>query len=69
LNYLAAAHLAYAGQTDAALEMLKRAIEGGYCSYPAIDSDPLLANVRAGPEFAQIRSAAFACQNNFLSSR
>ncbi|MBZ5536711.1 MAG: protein kinase [Acidobacteriia bacterium] len=68
-NYFAAAHLAYCGQTDAALAMLKRAIQGKYCSYPAIDSDPFFSNLRSKPEFAEIRSAAIACQNKFLVQR
>jgi DNA-binding winged helix-turn-helix (wHTH) protein/serine/threonine protein kinase/Tfp pilus assembly protein PilF len=68
-NYLSAANLAYCGQTDAALQLLKRAIQGNYCSYPAIDSDPFFASVRAKPEFAEIRSAAIACQKAFLTER
>jgi len=32
VNYFSAAHLAYAGQTDAALALLKRAVEDGYCA-------------------------------------
>ncbi len=68
-NYLSAANLAYCGQTDAALQMLKRAIQGNYCSYPAIDSDPFFASVRAKPEFAEIQSAAIACQKDFLAER
>ena len=39
-NYLFAGHLAYCRQSDGALAMLRRAIEGGYCSYPALDRDP-----------------------------
>jgi hypothetical protein len=66
-NYFAAAHLAYSGQTEAALQMLKRAIEGNYCSYPAIDSDPFLASLRATTDFPKIRAAAMACQRNFLA--
>jgi serine/threonine protein kinase/DNA-binding winged helix-turn-helix (wHTH) protein len=69
MNYVMAGHLAYCGQSDAALEMLRRAIKGKYCSYPAIDSDPLLASLRAKPEFAEIRSAAIQCQKNFLAQR
>ncbi|MGI9167835.1 MAG: hypothetical protein ACR2G5_15895 [Pyrinomonadaceae bacterium] len=68
-NYLSAAHLAYCGQSDAALEMLTAAIKGNYCSYPAIDSDPFFTTLRAKPEFAEIRSAAMECQNNFLAQR
>ncbi len=69
VNYFFAAHLAYCGQTSAALRMLSRAIKGGYCSYPAIDSDPFFASLRAEPEFGKIRSAAVACQQSFLAQR
>ena len=69
MNYFSAAHLAYSGQTDTALSMLKRTIEMGYCSYPAIDSDPLFANLRARSEFKEIRAAGVGCQNSFLAER
>jgi len=69
MNYFSAAHLAYCGQTGAALEMLKQAVAGGYCSYPAMDSDPLLASLRARTEFKEIRAAAMECRNTFLSQR
>ena len=69
VNYISAGHLAYCGQTDAALEMLRRAVKGNYCSYPAIDSDPLFTTLRARPEFGEIRSAATQCQNKFLAER
>jgi serine/threonine protein kinase len=69
VNYFAAAHLAYIGQTDAALPLLKLAVERGYCAYPAIDSDPLFTAIRERPEFAEIRSNAVACQNTFLMQR
>lgn len=69
MNYLIAGHLAYCGQTDAALEMLRRAIKGNYCSYPAIDSDPFFTSLRARPEFKEIHAAAVECQKNFLAQR
>src|SRR5881628_1663840 len=62
VDYFFASHLAYCGQTGAALQLLKRAIQGNYCSYPAIDSDRYFVSVRAKAEFAEIRSAAIACQ-------
>jgi hypothetical protein len=67
VNYFSAAHLAYAGQTEAALTMLRTAIEGGYCSYPAIDTDPMFANVRSTRGFAQVRAAAIACNKDLLA--
>jgi serine/threonine protein kinase/DNA-binding winged helix-turn-helix (wHTH) protein len=69
VNYFAASHLAYCGQSDAAVQMLKRTIQGNYCSYPTLDTDPLFANLRAQPEFAELRSAGIACQNSFLAHR
>ena len=66
VNYFSAAHLAYAGQAEAALTMLRTAIEGGYCSYPAIDTDPLFESVRGTQGFAQVRSAAIACNKELL---
>jgi serine/threonine protein kinase/tetratricopeptide (TPR) repeat protein len=69
VNYFSAAHLSYAGQTDAALQMLKQTVDGGYCSYPAIDSDPMFASLRSRPEFQSIRSAAIECQSAFLAHR
>jgi serine/threonine protein kinase/tetratricopeptide (TPR) repeat protein len=68
-NYFSAAALAYCGQTESALQMLRRTIEGNYCSYPAIDSDPLFASSRGKPEFGEVRSAAINCQKKFLAER
>jgi hypothetical protein len=42
-------------------------VRANYCSYPAMDSDPLLANLRGRSEFAEIRSRAMACNRRFLS--
>ena len=69
LNYFAAAHLAYCDQAEAALDFLKRAIDGNYCSYPAIESDPLFASVRAVPQYGEIRAAGRACQERFVAAR
>ncbi len=69
VDYFFASHLSYCGQTAAAVQLLKRAIQGNYCSYPAIDSDSFFAKIRTEPEFPEIRSAAIACQQNFLAAR
>ena len=66
VDYFSAAHLSYVGQADAAAVMLAHAITGGYCSYPAMDSDPALANLRMQPKFAAIRAAGIECQQKFL---
>ena len=69
MNYFSAAHLAYSGRTDAALAMLKRTIEGRYCSYPAVDKDPMLQSLRAQPGFPALRTSAIACQSEFVAQR
>lgn len=68
-NYLTAGHLAYAGYPDAATRLLRMAIKGNYCSYPAMESDPMFTNLRSKPEFAEIRAAGMQCQQNFVSKR
>jgi hypothetical protein len=67
VNYYSAGYLVYCGQTNKAIQFLKRSIQGNYCFYPAIDADPFFANVRRQPEFAELRSAAIGCQNKFLA--
>ncbi len=61
---------AYVGEHEVALDVLRRAIDGGYCSYPHMDTDPLFASLRADPEFAQgwaeARTAGKACHERFL---
>jgi hypothetical protein len=68
-NYLAAANLAYCDQNKAALRLLRLAVQGNYCSYPAMDLDPFLASMRTAPEFAAIRAAGMACQKSFVTER
>jgi serine/threonine protein kinase len=65
MNYFSAAHLAYAGEPDAALPLLKQAVDDGYCSYPSMDSDSFLARARSLPGFQEIRSAGMACRDAF----
>jgi DNA-binding winged helix-turn-helix (wHTH) protein/TolB-like protein len=68
-NYFAASHLAYCGQTAAALDMLKRTVKANYCAYPAMDTDPMFASIRSQPEYAEIRAIGKSCQDTFLAGR
>jgi len=61
--------LASCGQKDAAVRLIKSAIEGHYCVYHALQSDPLLASLRGTSEFNQLLSSAKQCQDNFLAER
>lgn len=69
VDYFFAGHLAYCGQSKAALQMLKVAIERNYCSYPAMDNDPFFNQLRADPQFQKLRFAAMACHNDFVNDR
>jgi len=69
IDYFFAGHLAYCGQTDAAIRLLRTAIARNYCAYPSIDRDPFFANLRDNPEFRRTRAAAIACHENFIANR
>src|SRR5580700_848655 len=68
-GYLVGTLLEYCGQKDAALRLLKSAIEHNYCAYTALQTDPLLAKLRGTPEFSALQSAAKQCQDRFLAQR
>lgn len=61
--------LSLSGQTDASLRQLRKAIQGNYCSYPAMDKDPLFDPIRQRSEFAELRQAGIQCQQSFLAHR
>ncbi len=65
-KYFEAGWDAFCGQKEAALRMIRHAVEQHYCAYPAMDTDPLLAGIREAPEYAAIRASAVECQNDFL---
>jgi hypothetical protein len=68
-RFLVGTVLVYCDQKDAALHLLKSAIEQNYCAYTALQSDPLLVKLRGTPEFSGLLSAAKQCQNRFLAQR
>jgi hypothetical protein len=68
-RYLWATDMAYCGQKDAAVRLLKSAIEGRYCSYQGLQRDPLLASLRGTPEYTHLLSQAKQCQDEFVAER
>jgi hypothetical protein len=68
-RYAGGTLLAYCGQKGAAVRAITSAVNNNYCSYQALQHDPLLAKLRDTPEFAPLLSAAKACQTEFLSKR
>jgi hypothetical protein len=69
MDYFNAGVMSYAGQGDAALRQLAKAIRGNYCSYPAMEKDPLFNPIRHRTEFAELRHAAMQCQQDFQVHR
>ena len=69
MDYLFAGHLAYCGQTEPALRMLKIAIDRHYCSFPTVDKDPFFDRLRNNPQFQKLRLAGEACHADFVSDR
>jgi serine/threonine protein kinase len=68
-RYWFSALFAHCGQTQAALRLLRSAVEQGYFPYPAMDKDPLFASIRNEPEFQRIREIAVRGQKEFLEWR
>ena len=66
-SYQQGAELAVAGKKDAALHLLRMAIEQNYCAYSALENDPALDKIRATPEFAELLKAARFCQEPLLA--
>ena len=60
--YYQGAILGYCGKKEAALHMLKLAVDQNYCAYSNLLSDPLLAKLRADPQFDTVLTAAHECQ-------
>ncbi len=66
--YGMAVTLAFAGRRDAALDMLKRAVDRNFCFYPAIDRNAVFAPMREMPEFAALRGRAVQCHDRFMAA-
>jgi eukaryotic-like serine/threonine-protein kinase len=67
-SYSQGAVLAYAGKKDAAVHMIRMAIEQNYCAYSALENDPLLDKLRATQEFAELLRTARFCQQPLLAA-
>jgi serine/threonine protein kinase/TolB-like protein len=68
-KYYAAGHLALAGYDEAALRLLRKAVDASYLCHEAMDRDPLLESIRKTPEFAAIRAESVRKQKEFLAKR
>jgi hypothetical protein len=60
--YRIASLMAYCGQKEPALRLLKAAVQQNYCAYSALLDDPLLKDLRKDTAFNQVLTAGSACQ-------
>ena len=67
-QYWYGALFADCGFEDAAFRFLARSLDGGYCSFPALDSDRLWDSVRTRPAFLELRARARECRDRFLAA-
>jgi TolB-like protein/Flp pilus assembly protein TadD len=68
-HYGMASFLAYCGYRDAALRLLRSAVEANYLCVPAMDRNEMLDSIRKDPEFAAIRAEALRRQKEFVARR
>ena len=66
--FLLGGFLSVCERPKAALDFLREAIRRNYCSFPAVDSDPTYANVRALPEFRELHAQAVRCHEQFMAA-
>ncbi len=69
LKYIQGSILAYCGQWDTSIKFLGRAVQQNYCAYSALQTDPLLGDLRHSAQFGQVLSAAKACEAKILSEK
>jgi Tfp pilus assembly protein PilF len=69
LWYHVGALMAYCGQKDAALRLLKAAVRQNYCSYSALLEDPLLKDLRKEKRFDELLQASNICQEGLKDGR
>jgi TolB-like protein len=67
--YLTGAVMAYCGQKDAALRLLKAAVQQNYCAYSALLEDPLLKGLRKDTAFNEVLTAGSTCQQTLKEGR
>lgn len=67
--YRVGALMAYCGQKDAALRLLKAAVQQNYCAYSALLEDPLLKDLRKETAFNEVLTAGSACQETLKQGR
>jgi len=61
--------MAYCGQNEPALRLLKAAVQQNYCAYSALLGDPLLKDLRKETKFNEVLTAGSVCQDTIKEPR
>jgi eukaryotic-like serine/threonine-protein kinase len=67
--YHVGALMAYCGQKEPALRLLKAAVQQNYCAYSALLDDPLLKDLRKQTAYDEVLTAASNCQQTLKEGR
>ena len=67
--YRVGALMAACGQNEAALRLLKDAVQQNYCAYGALLDDPMLKDLRKQAAFDEVLTAASHCQEVLKQGR
>src|SRR3981081_3982901 len=67
--YHVGALMAYCGQKEPALSLLKVAVQQNYCAHSALLDDPLLKDLRKETAFSDVLTAASNCQKTLQEGR
>ncbi|MGD0988002.1 MAG: protein kinase [Candidatus Sulfotelmatobacter sp.] len=67
--YHVGALMAYCGQNEHALHLLKAAVQQNYCAYSALLEEPLLKNLRKETAFNEVLTAGSQCQEALKEGR
>jgi len=65
-RYYQGSLLAYCGDRDLSLKLLRSAVESNYCASEALDSDPALDRLRDMPDFDRLRVRARVCERDAI---
>jgi TolB-like protein len=66
--YFTAGILSMCDRPADALGLLRDAVRRNYCSYPAVETDPMFAAVRRLPEYLAFRETAKSCHASFMEA-